>query len=104
MQRSIYFPLLIYQLLHSFLIHFPLVNHTELFIDLKLSSVLCDRALYSWGGRDLMRKVIVLSSCFPEVMDSEARNTLMVSQNTMSVGALACYISTKSFFASGCSR
>ncbi|KAL1196826.1 hypothetical protein V5N11_024636 [Cardamine amara subsp. amara] len=47
--------------------------------DLKLSSVLCDRALYSWGGRDLMRKVIVLSSCFPEVMDSEARNTLMAA-------------------------
>ncbi|XP_013612258.1 PREDICTED: uncharacterized protein LOC106318707 isoform X2 [Brassica oleracea var. oleracea] len=45
--------------------------------DLKLSSVLCDRAMYSWGGRDIMRKVIVLSSCFPEDMDSEARNTLM---------------------------
>ncbi|KAG7554475.1 hypothetical protein ISN44_As11g007080 [Arabidopsis suecica] len=47
--------------------------------DLKLSSVLCDRALYSWGGRDIMRKVIVLSSCFPEDMDSEARNTLMAA-------------------------
>lgn len=47
--------------------------------DLKLSSVLCDRAMYSWGGRDIMRKVIVLSSCFPEDMDSEARNTLMAA-------------------------
>ncbi|CAA7026919.1 unnamed protein product [Microthlaspi erraticum] len=47
--------------------------------DLKLSSILCDRALYSWGGRDIMKKVIVLSSCFPEEMDSEARNTLMVA-------------------------
>ncbi|CAB87927.1 hypothetical protein [Arabidopsis thaliana] len=47
--------------------------------DLKLSSVLCDRALYSWGGRDIMRKVIVLSSCFPEDMDSEAKNTLMAA-------------------------
>ncbi|WZZ22914.1 hypothetical protein YC2023_124301 [Brassica napus] len=47
--------------------------------DLKISSVLCDRAMYSWGGRDIMRKVIVLSSCFPEDMDSEARNTLMAA-------------------------
>ncbi|KAL0642069.1 hypothetical protein Bca4012_012586 [Brassica carinata] len=47
--------------------------------DLKLSNVLCDRAMYSWGGRDIMRKVIVLSSCFPEDMDSEARNTLMAA-------------------------
>ncbi|CAH8312549.1 unnamed protein product [Eruca vesicaria subsp. sativa] len=47
--------------------------------DLKLSSVLCDRAMYSWGGRDIMRKVIVMSSCFPEDMDSEARNTLMTA-------------------------
>ncbi|EOA20299.1 hypothetical protein CARUB_v10000607mg [Capsella rubella] len=56
-----------------------IVYHTELFIDLKLSSVLCDRALYSWGGRDIMRKVIVLSSSFPEDMDSDARNTLMAA-------------------------
>ncbi|ESQ40675.1 hypothetical protein EUTSA_v10012911mg [Eutrema salsugineum] len=47
--------------------------------DLKLSSVLCDRAIYSWGGRDIMRKVIVLSSSFPEDMDSEAKNTLMAA-------------------------
>ncbi|KAJ0266188.1 Uncharacterized protein HA466_0002270 [Hirschfeldia incana] len=47
--------------------------------DLKLSSVLCDRAMYSWGGRDIMRKVIVLSSCFPEDMDSDARKTLMAA-------------------------
>ncbi|XP_010491347.1 PREDICTED: uncharacterized protein LOC104768945 isoform X2 [Camelina sativa] len=47
--------------------------------DLKLSSLLCDRALYSWGGRDIMRKVIVLSSCFPEDMDSEARSNLMAA-------------------------
>ncbi|XP_010452700.1 PREDICTED: uncharacterized protein LOC104734758 isoform X2 [Camelina sativa] len=47
--------------------------------DLKLSTVLCDRALYSWGGRDIMRKVIVLSSCFPEDMDSEARDTIMAA-------------------------
>ncbi|KAJ4883289.1 Uncharacterized protein Rs2_33382 [Raphanus sativus] len=48
-------------------------------VSLKLSSVLCDRAMYSWGGRDIMRKVIVLSSCFPKDMDSEARNTLMAA-------------------------
>ncbi|CAN8256946.1 unnamed protein product [Cochlearia groenlandica] len=47
--------------------------------DLKLSSVLCDRALYSWGSRDIMRKVVVLSSCFPEDMDSEARDSLMAA-------------------------
>lgn len=73
-------PFFIYLFPLSFLVNFMISNHIEFFIDLKLSSVLCDRALYSWGGRDIMRKVIVLSSCFPEDMDSEARNTLMVSQ------------------------
>lgn len=46
-----------------------------------------------------MRKVIVLSSCFPEDMDSEARNTLMVSRLVyLLVLYLACFLSSKSFF------
>ncbi|KAG2262833.1 hypothetical protein Bca52824_069912 [Brassica carinata] len=56
----------------------PEIDESEAYLA-ELSNVLCDRAMYSWGGRDIMRKVIVLSSCFPEDMDSEARNTLMAA-------------------------
>ncbi|KAH7578484.1 hypothetical protein JRO89_XS01G0387500 [Xanthoceras sorbifolium] len=45
--------------------------------DVKLSSILSDRVLYSWGNKDIMRKVIVLSSCLPENMDSSTKKTLM---------------------------
>ncbi|KAK3183299.1 hypothetical protein Dsin_030585 [Dipteronia sinensis] len=45
--------------------------------NVKLSSVLSDQVLYSWGNKDVMRKVIVLSSCLPENMDSSTKNTLM---------------------------
>ncbi|KAK8657856.1 hypothetical protein V6N13_036075 [Hibiscus sabdariffa] len=44
--------------------------------DVKLASVLSDQVLYSWGGRDIVRKVIVLSSCLPETMDSSLKETL----------------------------
>ncbi|XP_039052043.1 uncharacterized protein LOC120193676 [Hibiscus syriacus] len=44
--------------------------------DMKLASVLSDQVLYSWGGRDIVRKVIVLSSCLPETMDSSLKETL----------------------------
>ncbi|KAG8652763.1 uncharacterized protein LOC110617086 isoform X2 [Manihot esculenta] len=42
-----------------------------------LSTVLSDQVLYSWGDKDLMRKVIVLSSCWHEKIDSAMKNTLM---------------------------
>ncbi|KAJ0051798.1 hypothetical protein Pint_01316 [Pistacia integerrima] len=45
--------------------------------DVKLSSVLSDQGLYCWGGKDVMRKVIVLSSCLPENVDSALKKTLM---------------------------
>ncbi|XP_039001373.1 uncharacterized protein LOC120127586 [Hibiscus syriacus] len=44
--------------------------------DVKLASVLSDQVLYSWGGRDIVRKVIVLSSCLPETMDCPLKETL----------------------------
>lgn len=37
--------------------------------------------LYSWGDKDIMRKVIVLSSCLPENVDSALEKTLMVNLN-----------------------
>nr|KJB51322.1 hypothetical protein B456_008G212000 [Gossypium raimondii] len=43
---------------------------------MKLASVLSDQVLYSWGGRDIVRKVIVLSSCLPETIDSALKETL----------------------------
>ncbi|KAK0589549.1 hypothetical protein LWI29_015702 [Acer saccharum] len=43
----------------------------------KLSCVLSDQVLYSWGNKDIMRKVIVLSSCLPENIDSSTKNSLM---------------------------
>ncbi|XP_057995967.1 uncharacterized protein LOC110635165 isoform X2 [Hevea brasiliensis] len=45
--------------------------------DVKLPTVLSDQVLYSWGDKDFMRKVIVLSSCLPEKIDSAMKNTLM---------------------------
>ncbi|EOY22695.1 Uncharacterized protein TCM_014790 [Theobroma cacao] len=44
---------------------------------MKLASVLSDQVLYSWGGKDIMRKVIVLSSFLPENIDSALKETLM---------------------------
>ncbi|KAF2311613.1 hypothetical protein GH714_025267 [Hevea brasiliensis] len=46
-------------------------------VDVKLPTVLSDQVLYSWGDKDFMRKVIVLSSCLPEKIDSAMKNTLM---------------------------
>ncbi|KAJ8772499.1 hypothetical protein K2173_027676 [Erythroxylum novogranatense] len=43
----------------------------------KLSSVFTDHALYSWGGNDVMRKVIVLCSFVPDNLDSALKMTLM---------------------------
>ncbi|XP_021287234.1 uncharacterized protein LOC110418755 [Herrania umbratica] len=44
---------------------------------MKLSSVLSDQVLYSWGGKDIVRKVIVLCSFLPENIDSGLKETLM---------------------------
>lgn len=46
---------------------------------MKLSTVLNDQVLYQWEGRDIMRKVIVLTSCLPRDVDWIMQNTLMVS-------------------------
>lgn len=46
--------------------------------DVKLASVLSDQVLYSWGGKDIVRKVIVLSSLLPESINSALKETLMV--------------------------
>lgn len=53
----------------------------RLVTDVKLSIVLSDQVLYSWGDKDIMRKVIVLSSCLPENVDSALEKTLMVNLN-----------------------
>ncbi|KAK4569316.1 hypothetical protein RGQ29_004634 [Quercus rubra] len=46
--------------------------------DLKLSNILSDQVLYSWGvDKDIVRKVIVLSSCFPQYVDSHLQKSLM---------------------------
>ncbi|CAA2971882.1 Hypothetical predicted protein [Olea europaea subsp. europaea] len=47
--------------------------------DLKLSDVLNDEVIYSWGGndRDISKKVILLSSCVIESLDSVTKNALM---------------------------
>ncbi|OMO52314.1 hypothetical protein COLO4_37286 [Corchorus olitorius] len=45
--------------------------------DMKLASVLSDKVLYSWGGKDFIRKVIVLSSTLPDNIDSALKETLM---------------------------
>lgn len=50
--------------------------------DVHLASVLSDKVLYSWGGdnEDVGRKVIVISSCVLEKLDSITKTTLMVSK------------------------
>ncbi|XP_016651239.1 PREDICTED: uncharacterized protein LOC103337913 [Prunus mume] len=47
--------------------------------DVKLSTVLNDQVLYQWEGRDIMRKVIVLTSCLPRDVDWIMQNTLMAA-------------------------
>lgn len=61
-------------------------------LDVKLSSILSDQVLYSWGGKDIMSKVIVLSSCVPDNVDTELKLTLMVSQQIMLQNNFYIYI------------
>ncbi|KAB2633061.1 hypothetical protein D8674_029308 [Pyrus ussuriensis x Pyrus communis] len=51
--------------------------------DVKLSSVLSDQVLYHWGGKDIMRKVIVITSCLPRDVD-------FVMQKTLTAAAEKC--------------
>ncbi|XVE56470.1 hypothetical protein DITRI_Ditri04bG0012700 [Diplodiscus trichospermus] len=44
--------------------------------DMKLESLLSDQVLYSWGGKEIVPKVIVLSSFLPENVDSALKETL----------------------------
>ncbi|KAF7135593.1 hypothetical protein RHSIM_Rhsim08G0200200 [Rhododendron simsii] len=47
--------------------------------DVKLASILSNEVLYSWGGheKDLSRKVILISTCVVENLDSLMNDTLM---------------------------
>ncbi|CAL1390946.1 unnamed protein product [Linum trigynum] len=46
-------------------------------VDMKLSSVLNDQVLYSWGGRDVKKKLIVLSSYLPLKIEEVDKKLLM---------------------------
>ncbi|CAN1787817.1 hypothetical protein LINPERHAP1_LOCUS17800 [Linum perenne] len=48
-------------------------------VDMKLSSILNDQALYSWGGRDVKRNLIFLSSYFPRTIDDAGKKLLTLS-------------------------
>ncbi|CAN6578707.1 unnamed protein product [Malus baccata var. baccata] len=52
-------------------------------LGVKLSSVLNDQVLYHWGGKDIMRKVIVITSCLPRDVD-------FVMQKTLTAAAEKC--------------
>ncbi|KAF7840204.1 uncharacterized protein G2W53_008686 [Senna tora] len=45
--------------------------------DVMLSIVLSDRVLYSWQGKDIERKAIVITSILPEDVDSTMQKSLM---------------------------
>ncbi|WVZ25310.1 hypothetical protein V8G54_003854 [Vigna mungo] len=45
--------------------------------DSMISNVLSDRVLYSWQGKDIERKVIVITSTLPEDVDSVVQKNLM---------------------------
>lgn len=44
-----------------------------------ISEVLSERVLYSWQGKDIERKVIVITSTLPEDVDSVMQKSFMVS-------------------------
>ncbi|XP_033516028.1 uncharacterized protein [Nicotiana tomentosiformis] len=56
--------------------------------DLKLCSILNDKVLYSWGGhnKDITRKVILISSCIFESLNSATKKALMdAADNCVSI-------------------
>ncbi|XP_034700145.1 uncharacterized protein LOC117925281 isoform X3 [Vitis riparia] len=60
-------------------VFFPQTDHSGPIssADLQLSTILSDEVLYSWGGKDIVRKIILLSSCLVQNIDSTLQNTLM---------------------------
>lgn len=62
----------------AFLLNIYWIGFGCYLIDVKLSAVISDRVLYSWGGEDVMRKVIVLSATTHYDFDSHLERTLMV--------------------------
>jgi len=64
-----------------------------------ISTVLSDRVLYSWQGKDIERKVIFITSTLPEDVDSVVQKSLMVSHciHGMDSVLLCCVIN---FFSS----
>ncbi|XP_027343149.1 uncharacterized protein LOC113855719 [Abrus precatorius] len=52
-------------------------NISVLSSDLMISNVLSERVLYSWQGKDIERKVIVITSTLPEDVDSIMQKSLM---------------------------
>ncbi|RVW28630.1 hypothetical protein CK203_113321 [Vitis vinifera] len=60
-------------------VFFPQTGHSGPIssADLQLSTILSDEVLYSWGGKDIVRKIILLSSCLVQNIDSTLQNTLM---------------------------
>ncbi|XP_022155368.1 uncharacterized protein LOC111022510 [Momordica charantia] len=65
----------------------PELNESEILCcqDVKLSAVLSDRVLYSWGDEDVMRKVIVITGFAHYDLDSHMRRTLMEGPNNKRV-------------------
>jgi len=59
-----------------------------------ISDVLSERVLYSWQGKDIERKVIVLTSILPEDVNSVMQKSLMVSVciHDMDFVLLSCVI------------
>ncbi|XP_071901703.1 uncharacterized protein [Coffea arabica] len=47
--------------------------------DMKISSILSDNVLYSWGGhaRDITRKVFLISACIVQHLDDDTKKVLM---------------------------
>ncbi|KAK6930399.1 hypothetical protein RJ641_004493 [Dillenia turbinata] len=65
-----------------------LENHSASFCcqDMRFSSVLRDGVLYTWGGNDIIKKVIVISSCLPHNLDTSSEKTIMdAAENCISI-------------------
>nr|GEW90446.1 RNA-directed DNA polymerase, eukaryota [Tanacetum cinerariifolium] len=57
---------------------FHLENNKDCFINVHISSIFSDKVLYSWGdNEDVARKVILISSCLLEDIDSVTKITFL---------------------------
>lgn len=54
-----------------------------------------ERVLYSWRGKDIERKVIVITSTVPEDVDSMVQKSLMVSQRIPYMTSMCWNISVR---------